>query len=91
MSCSSSTAWRVARSVSTCLALIGSAIASVTLGRMLKGLFGLRDAMLAGNARRALTILQGLRAEGEALHKAGNHSESVKVLGEALKLLEASE
>lgn len=29
--------------------------------------FGLRDAMLAGNARRALTILQGLRAEGEAL------------------------
>ena len=30
-------------------------------------------------------------AEGEALHKAGNHSESVKALGEALQLLEASE
>lgn len=29
--------------------------------------FALRDAMLAGNAARALTILAGLRAEGEAL------------------------
>lgn len=29
--------------------------------------FGLRDAMLAGQAARALTILAGLRAEGEAL------------------------
>lgn len=29
--------------------------------------FGLRDAMLAGNAARALTMLAGLRAEGEAL------------------------
>src|SRR5690606_19356018 len=29
--------------------------------------FGLRDAMLAGNAARAVTILEGLRAEGEAL------------------------
>ncbi|NYT35623.1 DNA polymerase III subunit delta [Allopusillimonas soli] len=29
--------------------------------------FGLRDAMLSGNAARALTILDGLRAEGEAL------------------------
>ncbi|MGE4368148.1 MAG: DNA polymerase III subunit delta [Burkholderiaceae bacterium] len=29
--------------------------------------FGLRDAMLAGNAHRALTILAGLKAEGEAL------------------------
>ena len=38
-----------------------------------------------------LAQVQQLRAEGEALHKAGNHSESVKVLGEALQLLEASE
>lgn len=38
-----------------------------------------------------LAQVQQLRAEGEALHKAGNHGESVKVLGEALKLLEASE
>lgn len=29
--------------------------------------FGLRDAMLAGNATRAVTMLTGLRAEGEAL------------------------
>jgi hypothetical protein len=38
-----------------------------------------------------LAKVQELRAEGEALHKAGNHSESVKVLGEAINLLEASE
>ncbi|CAD5106093.1 hypothetical protein [Zestomonas carbonaria] len=38
-----------------------------------------------------LAQVQKLRAEGEELHKAGNHSESVKVLGEALQLLEASE
>ncbi len=30
-------------------------------------LFGLRDAMLAGDAQRTLTILAGLQAEGEAL------------------------
>lgn len=30
-------------------------------------IFGLRDAMLAGHASKALTILAGLRAEGEAL------------------------
>jgi len=29
--------------------------------------FGLRDAMLAGHAAKALTMLEGLRAEGEAL------------------------
>ena len=28
-----------------------------------------------------------LRAEGEAAHKAGNHDESMKVLGEAKKIL----
>ncbi|MET1080462.1 MAG: hypothetical protein ABWY06_20805 [Pseudomonas sp.] len=38
-----------------------------------------------------LEKVKSLRAEGEALHKAGDHSESVKVLGEALQLLEASE
>lgn len=32
-----------------------------------------------------------LRAEGEALHKAGDHTESARVLGEALDLLSASE
>lgn len=38
-----------------------------------------------------LAQVRQLRAEGEALHKAGNHSESVRVLGEALQLLKASE
>jgi hypothetical protein len=38
-----------------------------------------------------LAEVQRLRAEGEALHKAGNHGESVKVLEEALNLLQASE
>ncbi|WP_339526078.1 hypothetical protein [Pseudomonas sp. EA_35y_Pfl2_R111] len=38
-----------------------------------------------------LAQVKELRAEGETLHKAGDHSQSVKVLGEALQLLEASE
>ncbi|MDG1580590.1 hypothetical protein [Pseudomonas sp. GOM6] len=38
-----------------------------------------------------LAEVQRLRAEGEELHKAGDHSESVKVLNEALNLLQASE
>lgn len=38
-----------------------------------------------------LAKVKELRAEGESLHKAGNHSESVKVLAEALDLLSASE
>lgn len=38
-----------------------------------------------------LAQVQQLRAEGETLHKAGDHGQSVKVLGEALQLLEASE
>jgi hypothetical protein len=52
------------------------------------------DAMLQSNPPSDATVLaqvQQLRAEGEELHKAGNHSQSVKVLGEALQLLEASE
>jgi len=52
------------------------------------------DAMLPSNPPSDPTVLaqvQKLRAEGEELHKAGNHSESVQVLGEALQLLEASE
>lgn len=38
-----------------------------------------------------LAEVQRLRAEGEQLHKSGNHAESVKVLEEALNLLQASE
>lgn len=52
------------------------------------------DGQLKTNPPSDATVLaqvQQLRAEGEALHKVGNHGESVKVLGEALQLLEASE
>jgi hypothetical protein len=52
------------------------------------------DAMLQSNPPSDPAVLaqvQELRAEGEELHNAGNHSQSVQVLGEALKLLEASE
>ncbi|MGE6793459.1 hypothetical protein SAMN05216206_3176 [Pseudomonas guineae] len=52
------------------------------------------DEMLKTNPPSDATVLaqvQQLRSEGEALHKAGNHSESVKALGEALQLLNASE
>lgn len=38
-----------------------------------------------------LAKVQELRAEGEALHKAGDHSESVRILAQALDLLAASE
>jgi hypothetical protein len=31
--------------------------------------------------------VKALRAEGETLHKAGNHEKSVEVLGEAMKIL----
>ena len=52
------------------------------------------DELLKTNPPSDATVLaqvQQLRTEGEALHKAGNHSQSVKVLGEALQLLDASE
>ena len=50
------------------------------------------DEILKTDPPRDQTVLsevRKLRAEGEALHKAGNHTESVKVLGQALDLLEA--
>lgn len=52
------------------------------------------DALLQSDPPSDATVLaqvQQLRAEGETLHKAGDHGQSVKVLGEALALLEASE
>jgi len=48
------------------------------------------DAALAQNpsiSADEMALVKKLRAEGEALHKAGNHSESVKVLGEAMEIL----
>ena len=38
-----------------------------------------------------LAEVKRLRAEGEQLHQSGNHRESVKVLEEAMNLLQASE
>ncbi|MES2818664.1 MAG: hypothetical protein V4812_06710 [Pseudomonadota bacterium] len=38
-----------------------------------------------------LSQVKTLRAQGEELHKAGEHSQSVEALGQALKLLDASE
>ncbi len=52
------------------------------------------DAMLSSNPPSDAAVLaqvQKLRAEGEELHKSGNHSKSVEVLGKAQQLLEASE
>ncbi|MGL4317305.1 MAG: hypothetical protein ACRCTL_11925 [Pseudomonas sp.] len=40
---------------------------------------------------QVLAEVKRLRAEGEELHKAGDHGESMKVLAEALNLLQASE
>ena len=52
------------------------------------------DALLTSDPpadAEVLAEVQRLRAEGEQLHKSGNHAESVKVLEEALNLLQASE
>jgi hypothetical protein len=49
------------------------------------------DAALAKNpplSSEQLAEVTQLRAEGEALHNAGNHAESVKVLGEAMAILD---
>lgn len=40
---------------------------------------------------QVLAEVKRLRAEGEELHNAGDHGESMKVLAEALNLLQASE
>jgi hypothetical protein len=49
------------------------------------------DEALAKNpplSAEQLAEVKELRAEGEALHKSGNHAESVKVLGEAMAILD---
>lgn len=48
------------------------------------------DAALAKNPDMPadqLATVKALRAEGETLHKAGNHDQSIKVLGEAKEML----
>jgi hypothetical protein len=48
------------------------------------------DAALAKNpsiSAQQLAEVKKLRAEGEALHKAGDHAQSVKVLGESMAML----
>jgi hypothetical protein len=48
------------------------------------------DAALAKNPQLSaadMTQVKQLRAEGETLHKAGKHTESVEALGKAMKIL----
>jgi hypothetical protein len=48
------------------------------------------DAALAENPKLSpeeLDEVKALRAEGEALHKAGDHAQSVEVLAEAMEIL----
>ncbi len=48
------------------------------------------DAKLATNPKLSeadAAKVKKLRADGEAFHKAGKHEESVKALGEAMKIL----
>ncbi|MEO5695965.1 MAG: hypothetical protein ABIQ60_02390 [Burkholderiaceae bacterium] len=48
------------------------------------------DAKLAAGVQLAdadMAKVRQLRADGEAAHKAGNHEESVKLLGQASKML----
>ena len=44
-------------------------------------------ALAAGKGGNMMDKVKALRAEGEALHKAGKHKESVEKLAEALKLI----
>ena len=49
------------------------------------------DAALAKNPKLSseqMTQVKKLRADGEALHKAGKHQESVDTLGKAMKILD---
>ncbi len=49
------------------------------------------DAALAENPKLSpeqLDEVKTLRAEGETLHNEGNHAESVKVLAQAMKILD---
>lgn len=48
------------------------------------------DAALAKNPKlsaKQMTEVKKLRADGEALHKAGKHQQSVDTLGKAMKIL----
>ncbi|MBM3566673.1 MAG: hypothetical protein FJX42_11250 [Alphaproteobacteria bacterium] len=45
------------------------------------------DDELAKNPAKATAEVKKLRADGESLHKAGKHDESMKALGAAEKLL----
>jgi hypothetical protein len=48
------------------------------------------DEVLAGKpslSAEKLTEVKKLRTDGEALHKAGKHQESVETLGKAMKIL----
>jgi hypothetical protein len=70
------------------LALAGAA--SVALAHNCPNEMKAIDAKLATNPKLSdadAAKVKKLRAEGEAAHKAGNHAESMKALGEAKKTL----
>ena len=51
-----------------------------------KDMKAIDEALAAGKGKAAMDKIKALRAEGEALHKAGKHKESVEKLAEAMKL-----
>lgn len=83
------------RRTALCLCILGTALLSTPLLAMhCPADMAKIDQRLKSdppNDPQVLTQVQTLRAQGEELHKAGDHSQSVQVLGKALELLEASE
>jgi hypothetical protein len=72
------------------LALAGALLASPAYAFHCPADMAKIDAALkAGTSLSAAQLekVTSLRAEGERLHNAGNHGDSVKVLGEAMKIL----
>jgi hypothetical protein len=56
-------------------------------GQCPKDMQAIDAAVKAGKGAQAMDKIKALRAEGESLHKAGKHKESVEKLAQAKKLL----
>lgn len=72
-------------------ALLATMVASPAFASQCPADMAKIDAALAENpslSAEQLSEVKKLRAEGKALHDAGNHAESVKVLGEAMAILD---
>ncbi len=52
-----------------------------------KDMKSIDEAVKAGKGAKDMDKIKALRAEGESLHKAGKHKESVEKLAQAKKLL----